>query len=142
MERATRQRAAIRAAIEKARRPLSPAEILTLAQQEVAQLSLATVYRSLNAMQEEGEITAVNLPGENTRYETTQLGHHHHFRCLKCERVFDIHGCAGDALHIAPKGFVVERHELTLYGSCAECSQPGNRSTHAQTPSDRHSHKH
>ena len=24
---------------------------------------------------------------------------------------------------MAPKGFVIERHELTLYGTCADCAE-------------------
>jgi Fur family ferric uptake transcriptional regulator len=33
-----------------------------------------------------------------------------------------VHDCPGDLAHLAPKGFSVERHELTLYGQCDECS--------------------
>jgi Fur family ferric uptake transcriptional regulator len=47
--------------------------------------------------------------------------HHHHFQCTNCQRVFDVHACPGDIDHMAPKGFSVERHELTLYGRCADC---------------------
>ena len=43
MERNTRQRAAIRLAIEQAGRPLLPAEVLAAAQRDVPGLSLATV---------------------------------------------------------------------------------------------------
>jgi Fur family transcriptional regulator, ferric uptake regulator len=141
MERDTRQRAAIRSAIEAAERPLSPPEILALAQEIVPQVNLATVYRNLKAMQEDGSIAAVLLPGESARFEPTHLAHHHHFRCNKCERVFDIHGCAGDALHTVPHGFVVERHELTLYGLCSECAptQTRKRATR-NVPTHNHAH--
>ncbi|TAG80187.1 MAG: transcriptional repressor [Betaproteobacteria bacterium] len=122
MERDTRQRAAIRSAIETAARPLAPHEVLDLARTTVPQMNLATVYRNLKAMQAEGIIAVVRLPGESARYEPNHLAHHHHFQCDGCKRVYDIHGCTGEMLHSVPSGFLVARHELTLYGLCDACS--------------------
>lgn len=124
MERATRQRAAIRLVIDAAGRPLSPQEILFGAQAEVPGLSLATVYRNLKLMLAEQEIAPVNLPGESPRYESSRHAHHHHFQCTRCHQVFDIHQCPGDMSGLAPRGFTVERHELTLYGRCSNCRLP------------------
>jgi Fur family transcriptional regulator, ferric uptake regulator len=124
MERVTRQRTAIRDAIERSARPLSPPEILELAQSTVSQLSLATVYRNLHLLLEAGEISAVMLPGDSARYESVHLGHHHHFQCKKCRKVFDTPGCVGDVHGAIPPGFVVEHHEITFYGTCDECSKP------------------
>lgn len=122
MERSTRQRAAIRAVIEAAARPLSPQEVLDGARADVSGLGIATVYRNLKLLVDEGSVQAVELPGESPRYESTHLAHHHHFQCRVCQRVFDVHGCPGALGHLAPTGFVVESHELTLYGRCAECA--------------------
>lgn len=124
MERSTRQRSAIRAAIEQAQRPLLPQEVLAAAQAEVPGLGIATVYRNLKALLDEGEVKLVALPGENPRYEAVGHGHHHHFQCTACERVFDVHACPGDLSRLAPAGFTVEDHELTLYGRCRECQPP------------------
>lgn len=124
MERNTRQRAAIRQALEAAGRPLLPAEVLESAQQAVPGLSLATVYRSLKALVEDGEITPVALPSEVTRYEMAGHHHHHHFQCTGCQRVFDVHACPGDLPKMAPPGFRVESHDLTLYGRCGDCLKP------------------
>ncbi|MDH6590391.1 Fur family ferric uptake transcriptional regulator [Variovorax sp. TBS-050B] len=120
-QRGTRQKAAIRAVIDGAARPLLPQEILEAAQQEVAALSIATVYRNLKLLAEAGQIRSVELPGEAPRYESARHGHHHHFQCRSCSRVFDVHACPGDFSELAPKGFRVESHELTLYGQCADC---------------------
>lgn len=131
MERNTRQRAAIRTAIEQAGRPLLPAEVLEAAQQAVPGLSLATVYRGLKSLVEEGLISPVSLPSEVTRYERAGHHHHHHFQCLSCQRVYDVHACPGDLGRLAPPGFSVESHDLTLYGRCGECRahQPPPRPT-------------
>jgi Fur family ferric uptake transcriptional regulator len=129
MERSTRQRTAIRAAITAAARPLSPQEILELVRTSVAEIGIATVYRNLKSLLVEGAIETVNLPGENPRYETKQAAHHHHhhFHCASCDRVFDVEGCPGSMDQLAPKGFVIQSHELTLYGVCADCAAPARR---------------
>lgn len=124
MERSTRQRSAIRAVIDAAGRPLSPQEVLEGAQGEVPGLSLATVYRNVKQLLDAGEIAPVSLPGESPRYESARHAHHHHFQCTHCLRVFDVHQCPGDMAALAPAGFTVERHELTLYGRCADCPAP------------------
>jgi Fur family ferric uptake transcriptional regulator len=133
MERSTRQRTAIRAVIEAAGRPLSTAEVLDAAQAEVPGLAIATVYRNVKLLADANEIAVVTLPGEAPRYESTQHAHHHHFQCGECNRVFDVPGCPGRLNELAPKGFVVERHELTLYGRCKDCGPAprGRRRAHS-----------
>ena len=126
MERYSRQRAAIRAAIDLAQRPLSPQEVLEAAQTEVAGLGLATVYRNIKLLLEAGEVQTVNLPGDSPRYESAQHEHHHHFQCNACQRVFDVHECPGNLAKLAPAGFTVEHHEITLYGRCTDCQPRGS----------------
>lgn len=126
MERSTRQRSAIRDAISQADRPLLPHEVLILAQANVPNMGIATVYRNLKLMVDDGELKPVLLPGDTARYELSDHDHHHHFQCTKCERVFDVHACPGNLGQLAPKGFTVDHHDLTLYGRCSDC-QPSTR---------------
>jgi Fur family ferric uptake transcriptional regulator len=124
MERDTRQRTAIKNAVESSGRPLSAQEVLAAAQSDVPGIGIATIYRNLKALTEAGSLTVVSIPGSNPRYESSTIGlqhHHHHFMCTACERVFDVHSCPGSILNAAPQGFKVDRHELTLYGQCKEC---------------------
>jgi Fur family ferric uptake transcriptional regulator len=119
--RNTRQRSAIRAVLEAAAGPLSPAEIRDGGQAEVRGLGIATVYRAVNELVAAGDISVVTLPGESDRYEIARQPHHHHFQCVACRRVYDIGGCPGDLQRLAPRGFSVEHHDVTLYGRCAAC---------------------
>ncbi|NBO43025.1 MAG: transcriptional repressor [Betaproteobacteria bacterium] len=121
MERITKQGTAILTAIEKAHRPLLAQEILEAAAADSPGIGQATVYRNIKALVQAGLLTTVNLPGENPRYEVSHLHHHHHFHCTRCDKVFDVHDCPGDLKQLAPAGFQVERHEVTLYGSCETC---------------------
>ena len=121
MERNTRQRASIRDAIAAAARPLLPQEVLDAAHSKVPGLGIATVYRNLKSLTEDGTLKEVKLPGENARYEIAGHANHHHFQCLQCQKVFDVHACPGDLSRLAPDGFTVKDHDLTLYGDCKDC---------------------
>jgi Fur family transcriptional regulator, ferric uptake regulator len=72
---------------------------------------------------ESGTIEAVEIPGEPTRYERSDKGHHHHFQCERCERVFDVGGCLDNVRKLAPPSFRVKEHAVTLYGLCAACAR-------------------
>ena len=122
MQRQTHQRAAIRTAIEEADRPLSPQEILSSAQDQAPGLGIATVYRNIRAMVEEGWLRAVDLPGAPSRYEVAGKGHHHHFHCRSCDRVFEVDDCPGRVADLAPSGFRPEAHDIILYGLCPACA--------------------
>ena len=121
-ERSTRQRVAIMSAIGSAGRPLSPLEVLHAARRMVKALGMATVYRNLKRLAAQGSVQAITLPGERARYELRESAHHHHFQCTRCRRVFDVLGCPGNLRGLAPRGFRVERHDVTLYGRCSECA--------------------
>ena len=120
MERITKQGTAILNAIQTAQRPLLAQEILQAASVEVPGMGIATVYRNIKSLVDNGLLTTVHLPGENPRYESAHH-HHHHFHCTRCQKVYDVHDCPGDLKQLAPKGFAVESHELTLYGACDAC---------------------
>jgi len=127
MPRATRQRAAIGMVIQAARRPLTPQEVLQGARAAVRALGLATVYRNLKRLAADGTIRVITLPGESPRYEMGVSAHHHHFQCTSCRRVYDIPGCPGNLRRMAPRGFRVEHHDLTLYGRCPDCGRRERR---------------
>lgn len=124
-KRRTQQREAIFETIRAAAGPLTVDEIHEVAQREVANLGIATVYRTIKMLLKSGQIHTVTLPDGQPRYETADLGHHHHFRCRQCEQVFDLDHCPislpADAR--LPGGFQVEQHEITFYGLCPHCKK-------------------
>ena len=85
-------------------------------------IGLATVYRLLKRGAEEGRYAAVAVPGGGLRYEPADRGHHHHFHCGACDRVYDVDGCPGRFGPLVPEGFELEDHELLLHGRCAACA--------------------
>ncbi|MFT3956644.1 MAG: transcriptional repressor [Piscinibacter sp.] len=132
--RQTRQKQAVLRSLVESGRSLAPAEILELARSDVPTLNLSTVYRQLRTLHEESQVVKVDLPGQAARFEAPcthdhahardHAGHHHHhFHCVACDRVFPIHACPGGIERLAPAGFRVEQHELTLRGRCADCAK-------------------
>ena len=126
MERDTQQRRAIVRVLERAGRPLSPREVLRAAATAAPTLGIATVYRTLKALTHAGRINPVRIPGQSPRYEPAGKRHHHYFRCRRCDQVFEIAGCPGNLDPLLPKGFILEDHEVVLYGLCATCGKRGH----------------
>lgn len=122
MQRRTRQRDTIKAVLERANRPLDIREVLARARRRVPRLGIATVYRTINRLLGEGAIVPVEIPGRPVSYELANLGHHHHFYCTACKKVYEMEGCQLGKHPAAPSGFKVESHEITLYGKCAACT--------------------
>lgn len=100
---------------------MSPEEVLAAAQMQVNGLGIATVYRNLKSLVEEGWLVAVELPGQPARYELAGKEHHHHFHCQGCGRVFELHGCVERLAELVPRGFKMTGHDLLLYGLCRAC---------------------
>ena len=122
-QRNTKQRMAIEEVFQDVPRPLSPAEVLELAQKEVPGLGIATVYRALNDLVAEEKLRVVELPGQTARYEKSGLAHHHHFHCTECDKVFDLDGCFLKPELELPAGFKLLGHDITLKGTCPHCGR-------------------
>lgn len=133
--RSTKQRTAILHALQSVHRPLSASELLEHAQRDVPGMGLATVYRTIDSLVKDGRVTVVEIPGKPPRYEISGKEHHHHFLCGTCHKVFEVEGCPGNIDGLVPSGFTLEKHELTLYGTCKGCSaKPSTRSTRISLP--------
>ena len=124
-ERDTTQRRAIRQIFREADRPLSTHEVLEAAKKYKPNLGIATVYRSLKRLVDSRWLRTIRLPGEPPRYEIGDKPHHHHFHCNRCGRVYEVPGSDKLLGMITPTGFVVETHDLVLYGLCESCAAKG-----------------
>lgn len=123
MQRDTAQRRAIRRVLEEAGRPLGALEVLESSKRFAPRLGIATVYRTIKSLASEGAVSSVDLPGEPPRYEASGKGHHHHFLCDACGKVFELGGCLGGLKGLLPRGFKMSSHELLLHGRCGGCAK-------------------
>lgn len=120
--RKTAQGELIRAVFEETRRPLSPREAHALALNLQPRIGIATVYRTIRRLLDEGCLSPVDIPGVGTHYELADSGHHHYFYCRACGRVYVIPGCPGHISTMLPPGFQMDRHDIVLHGRCGECA--------------------
>lgn len=121
MKRNTPQRSAIERVFQQHDRPLRVDEVFDYGREFVESLNKATVYRNLKLLVDDGWLTRVTHPSIGTLYERTGKRHHHHFHCRSCNRAYELPGCALKDDEIAPDGFVVEDHEIFLFGLCPSC---------------------
>jgi len=117
----TQQKLALTRLLQRAERPLTPAEICRAGKKTISTLGIATVYRALKQLVEEGRVRLVEIPGASPHYESTARQHHHFFFCQHCRRLYNLAGCVRGVDGLAPAGFAVEGHEIVLYGRCADC---------------------
>ena len=106
-------------------------EIHQLALQDMPRTGIATIYRTVKLLLDAGRIQSVIMPSGETRFESATLGHHHHFQCNTCGEVFDVDHCPMELQADAelPGGFVLQGHEITMYGLCPHCRKPAPGST-------------
>jgi Fur family transcriptional regulator, peroxide stress response regulator len=84
--------------------------------------SQATVYSSLQALQEAGLIREVRIEANIGRYDANVLPHHH-FCCNSCGSIADIPWQAFGQLDLQkiPATFRAETYEVVVRGNCAVC---------------------
>ena len=84
-------------------------------------ISLATVYRNLSVLADEGLINHIQLPDADRFDLTTEA--HYHFICEKCGRLLDIPIEYNKELDTSVEGgFVIHSHQTLFKGLCPECA--------------------
>jgi Fur family ferric uptake transcriptional regulator len=121
--RSTKQKRALEHVFGRAERPLSVEEAWAEVRRVEPKVALATVYRNVRSMVEDGQLSLVHFPGQATRYELEGKGHHHHFECRSCNRAFELSGCDDNVRFKMPRGFKAHGHEIVVYGLCAACAE-------------------
>jgi Fur family peroxide stress response transcriptional regulator len=111
-------------------------EVFLRAKATMPMISLATVYNSLEALVACGLIKQVHVDREPTRY-CPNLKEHGHFICDDCGGVTDI-DLPSDQLEQwnLPGGFTITHHEISLRGTCANCSAPAEETSTSTLPSE------
>ncbi len=86
-------------------------------------ISLTTVYRTLETFEKLGLISVVNVLYNAARYDAN-LDPHHHIVCTECKKVEDVYDDSLNNLDISNKtlgDYKVEGYSLLLSGLCKSC---------------------
>ncbi|MDQ0709323.1 MULTISPECIES: Fur family transcriptional regulator [Arthrobacter] len=125
--RVTKQRLAVDAALDQLEDFVSTQELHRSLQDSGVSVSLATTYRILQSMADEGVVDVLRSTDGEAVYRRCEAdSHHHHLLCRRCGKAVEIEAPAVEAWAAkmaAEHGFTAVTHTVEIMGLCAECSQ-------------------
>lgn len=122
--RITPQRRAVVGALAGQHVHRTAEQIHAAARAVVPEVSLATVYNTLNQLVAMGEITELHVGDASARYDPKIGPDHHHLICVGCGRMFDVEPSGVDALAVPPDqrhDMRIDAVEVMFRGRCADC---------------------
>lgn len=125
----TQQRLTILDAVFKTHEHFSAEALHRRLRNEGVEVSLATVYRTVNVLVEGGFLEALDVGGGQLLFEHVMgHGHHDHLVCLGCNKIQEFRCPEIEKLQereAAKLNFRVTHHSLRLFGYCAACERRG-----------------
>ena len=100
-------------------------EVLQEVRRTLPRVGLATIYRNLEVLREQGFVRIVMDGRDRRRYDAV-VERHYHVRCVQCGRVEDVdlnerEWIEGEAAKA--HGFEITDHELVFLGICDDCAR-------------------
>ena len=122
----TKQREVILEILYKYNKHFTPEELYMQIKNEYPKLNIgiATIYRTLNLLEESKMITSISFGQSGKKYEIAIKPHHDHLICDMCGTIieFEDEQIENRQLEIAKKyHFLIKSHSLQLHGICKEC---------------------
>ncbi|MBV4418686.1 transcriptional repressor [Clostridium tyrobutyricum] len=106
---------------------LTTEEIYDLVKKDCPEIGLATVYRTVQLLEDIGVICKLDLDDGCSRYEIVhekEIHHHHHLICTKCSKIIEVPDHLLEDLESQIEknyNFKILNHSLKFYGVCSEC---------------------
>jgi Fe2+ or Zn2+ uptake regulation protein len=121
--RVTMSRLLVHRCLRERNRHVTAEQLYAELAEQMPSLSAATVYETLDLLDELGLIRRVNTPRGATTYDS-RIDDHHHVVCRECGRMADLDaavdtGAAENAARAA--GFAPAFAQLTVSGLCSAC---------------------
>jgi Fur family peroxide stress response transcriptional regulator len=101
----------------------SAQEIYERVSPQFPMITLATIYNTLQVLEDMGVVTPLGFPGASTRYETAE-GPHINLLCLRCGRIDDLPLDDLPELQqkvAADSGYLIRGAHLEYRGYCPTC---------------------
>jgi len=100
------------------------AHLVEAAREQRLDVGRATVFRTLEVLEDLGAVERLDLPSGEHAYVGCEPAHHHHVVCSRCGRTDGIEdaGLRAVVADIARRtGYRVDEHRLELFGLCPSC---------------------
>ena len=123
--RQTRQRTAVAEALEAQAEFRSAQEIYDIVRQRGDSVGLTTVYRTLQAMVEDGQVDVIVRGDGESVYRQCSPSHHHHLVCRMCQATIELEAPDVEAWasEVARRhGYVDVTHTVEVDGVCPTCA--------------------
>lgn len=123
--RNTVQRASVYNAVHSSHNHPTAIEVLECVRKQKPDISLATVYRNLELLVEQGEIRKIDMPDGAAHYDGT-LSPHYHLHCRNCNKAFDVWIPEVQKMleaQTSKSEFVIEGHDVVFEGLCTSCKE-------------------
>jgi len=116
----TPQRMAVYEVLLKSDNHPTVEEIYEEVKKQYPYVSLATVYRTLETLENIGLVKKVCFWGNSARYDAN-TEEHHHLICEKCGKIEDVK--LEQKLNIPKEfhGYKTESYSVNIYGVCPDC---------------------
>lgn len=88
-------------------------------------IGIATIYRTLNLLEEAGMATSISFGAAGKRFELATKPHHDHMICKVCASIIEFEDAIIEKRQLAiakTHGFTLSGHLMQLYGVCKNCS--------------------
>jgi Fur family transcriptional regulator, stress-responsive regulator len=124
-QRVTPQRLILHRLLRAGAQHLTAEDLLGRSRAQLPNVSLPTVYATLDLFEQLGVIRRVPGTGPAQVYDS-RTDRHHHLRCVRCGRVSDLEADIdlGAAARAAERqGFAPERIDVAVSGVCAACAE-------------------
>lgn len=98
--------------------------VYTRAQRLLPEISLATVYNTLNELVDMGEVLEISTGDGPKRYDPNTTVAHHHLYCVGCGALRDVNPEGADRLVLPASqqhGFELLDVDIVFRGQCPEC---------------------
>lgn len=95
-------------------------------------LGIATVYRTLNLLEDAGLVTSISLGVLGKKFELANKPHHDHMICQECGMIIEFENelIEKEQKKVAKAhNFVLGSHIMQLYGLCFSCQEKLNYNT-------------
>ncbi len=124
--RTTRQRTAIEALLADTSSFTSAQHLHARLSAQGSSVGLSTVYRTLQAMADAGEVDVLRQGDGEALYRRCSRAHHHHLVCRECGRTVEVEGRDVEAWAVRvaqTHGFTDPTHDIEVFGTCPDCSR-------------------
>lgn len=121
--RMTSQRRVILDIVRASRTHPTADEVYERVRRKLPKISLATVYRNLEALSREGLINKLELGSSQKRFDPL-IDDHYHIRCSVCHKIEDVPKQPGQQIDSMIKKiskYKITGHTLEFTGICPEC---------------------